>query len=75
MCRPAGRTIPRVLFADQNVFLYIMIPVPLYKYVDHSTLFEICEMKSVSLMQESVDIAARRTSNNDMKINRPYRKI
>ena len=24
MCRPAGRTIPRVLFADQNVFLYIL---------------------------------------------------
>ena len=46
-----------------------MTPVPLYKYVSDSTLFEICEMKGVSLMQESVSIAARWTSNNDMKIN------
>ena len=44
-------------------------PVPLYKYVDDSTLFEICEMNSISLMQESVDIAAEWTKNNDMKIN------
>ena len=42
-----------------------MTPVPLYKYVDDSTLFEICEMKGVSLLQQSVDIAARWTSNND----------
>ena len=41
----------------------------IYKYVDDSTLLEICEMKGVSLMQESVDIAAKLTSNNDMKIN------
>ena len=46
-----------------------MTPVPLYKYVDDSTLFEICEMKGVSLMQQSLDIAARWTSKNDMKIN------
>ena len=44
-------------------------PVPLYKYVDDSTLFEICEMNSISLMQESVNIAAEWTTNNDMKIN------
>ena len=36
-------------------------PVPLYKYVDDSTLFEICEMNSISLMQESVNIAAEWT--------------
>ena len=44
-------------------------PVPLYKHVDDSTLFEICEMNSISLMQESVNIAAEWTKNNDMKIN------
>ena len=37
----------------------LMTPVPLCKYVDDSTLFEICEMKGVSSMQESMDIAAR----------------
>ena len=44
-------------------------PVPLYKYVDDSTLFEICEFNSICLMQESVNIAAEWTNNNDMKIN------
>ena len=44
-------------------------PVPLYKYVDDSTLFELCEMNSISLMQEYVNIAAEWTNNNDMKIN------
>ena len=43
--------------------------VPLYKYVDDSTLFEICDRKGVSVIQESVDIAARWTEKNDMKIN------
>ena len=31
----------------------------LHKYVDDSTLFEICDRKGVSVIQESVDIAAR----------------
>ena len=42
---------------------------PLYKYVDDSTLFEICHRKSESVLQHSVDIAARWTLHNDMKIN------
>ena len=48
---------------------YLSTPVPLYKYVDDSTLFQICEMNSMSLMQESVNIAAEWTNKNDMKIN------
>ena len=44
-------------------------PAPLYKYVDDSTLFEICHRKSESVLQHSVDIAARWTLHNDMKIN------
>ena len=44
-------------------------PVPLYKYVDDSTMFEICHRKSESILQHSVDIAARWTLHNDMKIN------
>ena len=43
--------------------------VPLYKYVDDSRLFEICDRKGVSVIQESVDIAARWTEQNDMNIN------
>ena len=44
-------------------------PDPLYKYVDDSTLFEICHRKSESVLQHSVDIAARWTLHNDMEIN------
>ena len=49
---------------------YLPTQFPLYlKYVDDSTLFEICEMNCISLMQESVNIATKWTNNNDMKIN------
>ena len=40
--------------------------VPLYKYVDDSTLFEICNTTDVSVMQESIDSW---TNNNCMKMN------
>ena len=43
--------------------------VPLYKYVDDSMLFEICDRNYVSVKQEPVDIAARWTEQNDMNIN------
>ena len=43
--------------------------VPLYMYVDDSTLFEICDRNVVSGLQETVDIAARWTEQNDMNIN------
>ena len=72
ICRPNGG-FPEGTICGQKCFLVyindLMTPVPRHKYVDDSTLFEICEMKGVdlSLMQESVDIAARWTSNNDMK--------
>ena len=38
-------------------------------YVDASTLFDICHRNSESVLQHSVDIAARWTLHNDMKIN------
>ena len=46
-------------------------PVHLYKYVDDSTLFEVCERIGVglSLMQESVDIASKWTEENYMKLS------
>ena len=44
--------------------------VPLYKYVDDSSLFEICNTTDVSIMQESIDRAVNWTNNNSvMKIN------
>ena len=44
-------------------------PATLYKYVDDSTLFEICHRTSESVLQQSIDIAARWILHNDMKIN------
>ena len=66
--------VPQGILSGPKCFLvYIKrfknTPVPLYKYVDDSTLFEICYRKAVSVIQESVDIAARWTLQNYMKIN------
>ena len=47
---------------DPSFLVYIndlKTDVPLYKYVVDSTLFEVCDKKGVSVIQESVDIAAR----------------
>ena len=44
-------------------------PAPLYNHIDDTTLFEICHRKSESVLQHSVDIAAKWTLHNDMKIN------
>ena len=60
------------LLGPKFVLVYINdleTPVLLYKYVDDSTLFKICHRKSESVVQHSVDIAARWTVHNDMKIN------
>ena len=41
----------------------------MFKYVDDSTLFEICNTNEISELQESIDKAAYWTSMNCMKIN------
>ena len=52
------------------MFIHVLsTPVSLYKNVDDSTLFEIWEMNSISLIQEYVNIAAEWTNNNGMTIN------
>ena len=43
--------------------------MPLYKFVDDSTIFEICNTNEVSVIQESIDVAVEWTVNNDMEIN------
>ena len=60
--------VPQVTLSRPKCFLVYMndlrTTVPLYMYVDGSTLFKICDRKAVSVIQESVDIAARRTQQN-----------
>ena len=48
---------------------YLEAHVPLYKYVDDSTLFEMCNMNDVSVMQEAIERAVDWTQHNCMKIN------
>ena len=48
----------RELYPGRNVYLFIYINdlethVPLFKYVDDSTLFEICNTNEISEIQES----------------------
>ena len=63
----------RELYPDRNVFLLYIndleTHVPLFKYVDDSTLFEICNTNEISEIQESIDKAADWISMNCMKIN------
>ena len=71
-CHPNGGVPQGTLSGPKCFLVYIndlRTTVPLYKYVDDSTLFEICDRNDVSVIQESVDIAARLTEQNDMKIN------
>ena len=48
---------------------YLETHVPLFKYVDDSTLFEICNTNEISEIQESIDKVADWTAMNCMKIN------
>ena len=63
--------VPQGTFSGPKCFLVyindLRTTVPLYKYVDDSMFFEICDRNDVSVIRESVDIAARWTEQNDMK--------
>ena len=65
--------VPHGTLSDPKCFLLyfndLESHVPLYKYVDDSTLFEICNTDDVSVMQESTHRAVDWTQNNCMKIN------
>ena len=61
---PNGEVPQRTLSGPKCFFVYIndlKTKIPLYMYVDDSTLFEICDRKGVRVIQESVDVAARWT--------------
>ena len=55
--------VPQRTLAGPKCFLFyindLRTIIPLYKYVDDSTLFEICDRNDVSIIQESVGIAAK----------------
>ena len=43
-------------------------PCHIYTYVDDSTIFEICNQSRVSVIQDSANITAQWSSDNDMRI-------
>ena len=56
----------------KHVFVHIndlRTPCPIYKYVDDSTIFEICNQSRVSVIQDSANIIAQWFSDNDIRIN------
>ena len=63
--------VPQVTISGPKWFLVnindVETPVHLYKFVDDSTLFEVCAINGASLMQESVDIAAKCTEDKYLK--------
>ena len=47
----------------------IQTPCPMFKYVDDSTVFDVCNNSSVPMLQESAEIITDWSRNNDMRIN------
>ena len=69
---PNGGVPQRTICGPKCFLVYIndlTTTVPMYKYVDDSTIFEICEFGGTSGIQESVDIATMWTIRNEMRIN------
>ena len=70
---PNGGGVPQgILSGPKCLLLYINnleSHVPLYKSVNDSTLFEMCNTNDVSVMQKSIDRTVNWTNNNCMIIN------
>ena len=47
----------------------LQTPCPIYKYVNDSSIFEICNQDMVSVIQDSADVVEQWSCNNDMPIN------
>ena len=72
LASPNGGVPQGTLSGPKNFLVHInnmSTPCPLYKYVDDSTVFEICRLGSVSTIQESANIVDQWTRDNDMRIN------
>ena len=65
--------VPQGTLSDPKNLLVQIIdfqtPCPIFKYVDDSTIFDVCNNTSVPMLQESADIIIDWSRHNDMRIN------
>ena len=69
---PNGGVPQRTMSGSKNVLVYIYdlrTPCSIYKYIDDSTVFEICNSTSVSVLQQSAASIANWSIDNGMRIN------
>ena len=70
--RKPDKRLPNVHPVPRNFIMFIndlTTTAPIYKYVDDSTIFEVCKEGDTSQIQESVDMVDIWTSQNDMRLN------
>ena len=69
---PNGGVPQGTLSGPKNFLVQIndlQTPCPMFKFVDDSTVFDVCNNSSVPMLQESADIITDWSRNNDMRIN------
>ena len=69
---PNGGVPQGTLSGPKHVLVHIndlQTPCPIYKYVNNSTMFEMCNQDMVSAIQDSADLVEQWSYNNEMRIN------